>query len=193
MKRLRHINPKVQAKIVAEYKEKLPDGSYRFTLREIAALNEVSLSTVNLLARQANVQERPQGPRKLQVPSARVLKILRDATEPGITLAQVGIRNARVVVVNGKQVARPLSKQRVKQIIDFWKRRGNPGLKSRGFKPGDIIEWNERRFKVLRFDNARKGAVIDLGDNSKIDPFLWVFQGCRSRRVENADGHPATE
>lgn len=170
-------------KIIAEYKEQLPDGGYRYTLRQIADNNFVSLTAVNSLARQARVW-RPRRAHKLHVPSARILKLLRDSTEPGITLAEVGRRNPRVSVVDGKQVIKPLSKQRVKQIIDFWKQRNNTiNIRSRGYKPGDIIEWDDRQFEVVRYDNSHQGAVKDLSDGKTIDPFCWVHEGCRSHRV----------
>jgi hypothetical protein len=184
MKRIRQISPKVKMKIITEYKEKLSDGGYRYTLRQIAESNFVSLTAVNSLARQARVW-RPRRAHKLHVPSARVLKLLRDSTEPGITLAEVGRRNPRVSVVNGKQVIKPLTKQRVKQIIDFWKRRNSTlNIRSRGYKPGDILEWDERQFEVVRYDDARQGAVKDLSDGRTIDPFYWIHEGCRSRLVK---------
>lgn len=186
-KRLWNISKAVQAQIVAEYKEKLPNGNLRYRLTDIARMHEVSLSTVNNIARAAGCQDRPRG-RRLALPSARVLKILRDASTPGISYRQVGVLNPRLVTNrSGKRVRKPLSKQRVKQIIDFWQDRGNPGLRSRGFSRGDEIEWDGRLFTVVRYDSARQGAVIERSDGKLIDPFVWNFKGAVSRLVRTAD------
>lgn len=186
MKRIRYISPKVQLQIIEDYKEKQENGDYRYSLAEIAKKHEVSLSTVNNLARIAKCQGRPHGGRKLLVPNARTMKILRDATEPGITLEEVGRRNPRRFVSNGKEVTRPLSKQRVKQIVDFWKGR-QVKVRSRGFEPGDVIKWNHRLFTVLRYDSPHKGAVRDNTDNQVIDPFYWVRGVDRSVLVTPVD------
>lgn len=186
MKRIRYISGKVQVQIIEDYKEKLPNGDFRYSLAEIAKKHEVSLSTVNNLARIAKCQGRPHGGRKLQVPDARTMKILRDATEPGITLEDVGRRNPRRVVTNGKETLVPLSKQRVKQIVDFWKGR-QVKVRSRGFEPGDVIRWNKRLFTVLRYDSPHKGAVRDQADDQVIDPFYWVRGIDRSVLVTPVD------
>lgn len=182
MKRIRYLSQKVHLQILDDYKKRLPNGDFEFTLRQIADKHEVSLSTVNNLARTANCQCRPHGGRKLQIPGHRAMLILRASTEPGITLEEIGRRFPRVVLVNGKQVTKPLSKQRVKQILDFWEKRGNPGLKVRGFKPGDKIEWGGKKFTVVRYDNDREGAVR-REDGVVIDPFLWVRGATRAKRV----------
>jgi hypothetical protein len=186
MKRIRYISGKVQVQIIENYKEKLPNGDYRYGLTEIAAKHEVSLSTVNNLARIAKCQGRPHGGRKLIVPDVRTMKILRDATEPGATLADVGRRNPRRFIVAGKEILKPLSKQRVKQLVDFWKKR-QLKIHTRGFAPGDVIQWNERLFTVLRYDDTHRGAVRDHADGKVIDPFLWVSGNSRSRRVSAVD------
>lgn len=183
MKRIRYISPAVQAQIIREYKEKNPDLTYKWKLQEIATRHEISLSSVNNLARMAKCQGRPQGGRKLAVPDARTMKLLRDATEPFITLEEVGRRNPRWVTVKGKRVLKALSKQRVSQLIKFWRKRGNPGLRGKGFKPGEQIVWAEQKFTVLRYDNSHKGAVKDDKDGKTIDPFYWVFKGSRSKLV----------
>jgi hypothetical protein len=186
MKRIRYISSKVQLQIIEDYKEKLPNGDYRYSLSQIAAKHEVSLSTVNNLARIAKCQGRPHGGRKLMVPNVRTMKILRDSTEPGITLEEVGRRNPRRVMVHGKESLVPLSKQRVKQIVDFWKDR-QVKIRSRGFQPGDVIEWDKRLFTVLRYDSPHRGAVRDQADGRVIDPFLWVRGTDRSKLVESVD------
>lgn len=182
-KRIRNISPAVQAQIIHDYKEKTPDGGYRYMLKEIADNYEISLSSVNNMARQAKCQGRPRGAKKIFVPSAAVMKILRDATEPFITLEEVGRRNPRKVVVNGKIVYKPLSVQRVSQIVKHWKERGNPGLRSKGFKPGDRIKWADQTFRVIRYDDSHKGAVQDEKDGAIIDPFYWVYKGSRSQLI----------
>lgn len=194
MKRIKYISPKVQVQIIEDYKAKNPDKSYKFTLQEIADKHEVSLSTVNNLARMAKCQGRPQGGRKLIVPDAKTMKLLRDATEVGITLDEVGRRNRRwVTLKSGRRVLKPLSKQRVSQIIAFWKKRGNPGLRTKGFKAGDKILWAEQYFTVVRYDDQHRGAVTDDKDGKLIDPFYWVHQGCRSKLVQAAPEAPAEE
>jgi hypothetical protein len=188
MSRINKIATVVQRKIIGMYKQKLPDGGYEFTLRQIADMNFVSLTAVNSLARQARVW-RPRRAHKLHAPTARILKLLRDATEPGITYAEVGRRNARIVFEDGKQVIKPLTKQRVKQIIDFWRKRNSAiKIRSRGFKPNDIIEWDNRQFSVLRYDNARQGAVREISDGRVIDPFNWIHDGCRSKLIKTCSG-----
>jgi transposase-like protein len=196
MKRLRDISKQVQAQIIEDYQERLPSGNYRLRLEDIAKKHEICLSTVNNLAAQAKAKAdeeakrngkvstwkpRPRG-RKLELPDARTLKLLRDATEPYISYAEVGRRNARWVTDpgTGKRVRKPLTKQRVKQIIDFWKAKGNPGVRNRGFKPGSKIRWNDRIFTVLRYDNSRSGAVREDRDGKKTDPFLWNYLGERA-------------
>lgn len=236
-KRLRYIDKEVLEKVVADYGARLPNGNFQYRLEDLAKKYEISLSTVNNIARAANCQGRPRG-KKLEMPDARTLKLLRDATEPYISYAAVGRRNARWVTVypryyirhdekrnlywsskgwgpqkkarkyssgvikkislpahgkwvkadnippEGKLEMKPLSKQRVKQIIDFWQSRGNPGVRSRGFKPGQKLVWNGRTFTVLRYDNCRQGAVVDDTDNAVIDPFLWYYQGMRAEIVD---------
>lgn len=186
MKRIRHISPKVQVQIVLDYRAKRPNGDYSYTLAEIAAKHEVSLSTVNSLARIARCQGRPHGGRKLVVPDARTMKILRDMTEPGATCEEVGRRNPRRIVVNGKTVMKPLTRQRIKQIVDFWKARSIK-VRSRGFSPGDVIQWNGRLFTVLRYDSTHRGAVRDHEDKRVIDPFYWVRGAQRSHLVTPVD------
>jgi hypothetical protein len=182
MKRIRYLSQKVHLQILDDYKKRLPNGDFQFTLRQIAEKHEVSLSTVNNLARMANCQCRPHGGRKLQVPGVRTMQILRALTEPGITFEEAGKRFPHWVTIKGKRVLKPLTKQRVKQIHDFWKKRGNPGLKVRGFQPGDVIEWGGKKFTVVRYDNDREGAVR-REDGVVIDPFLWVRGATRAKRV----------
>ncbi len=120
-----------------------------------------------------------------------MLKILRDFTEPNITLAEVGRRNPRIVIKRGKPVEVPRSKQRIKQIIDFWKKRNKSlAVYREVFKVGDIIEWNDRQFEVLRFDNQHRGAVKELSDGYTIDPFSWNHDNMRSKLVKAIDGRP---
>lgn len=240
MKRIKHISSKVQVQVVEDYRAKNPDGTYTFTLKQIASKHEISLSTVNNLARISKVQGRPKIGKKLIVPDARTMKLLRDATEMNITLEEVGRRNWRWVTeypryfvkhnrlpgtywskklkkwvktenpisyshlatkklkreilqdaelipaddtpVGGRRVKRALTKQRVSQLITFWKKRGNPGLRTKGFKPGDVIRWSSQTYTVIRYDDARKGAVKD-SKGFVIDPFHWVHLGARSKLV----------
>ena len=187
MKRIAHISVPVQMQIIREYKEKNPDGTYRWKLSEIADNHEISLSSVNKLAKESGCQGRPRGGRVQAVPNARIMKILRDASEPFITLEQVGILNPRVVRVNGKRKEKPLSRQRVSKIIKTWRKKlGTQNIRGKGFKPGDLIEWAKQRYAVVRYDNSHRGAVIDLKIMDVIDPFCWIFQGSRSFRVEAA-------
>lgn len=187
MKRIKHISPKVQVQVVDDYKAKNPDGTYKFTLQQIADKHEISLSTVNNLARIAKVQGRPKIGKKLIVPDARTMKLLRDATELNITLEEVGRRNKRWSTdpETGRRVLKPLTKQRVSQIINFWKKRGNPGLRTKGFVAGDVIKWADQVYTVVRYDSARKGAVKDA-EGDTIDPFYWVHLGCRSKLLTPA-------
>jgi len=192
MKRIKHISPKVQVQVVEDYKAKNPDGTYKLTLKQIAEKHEISLSTVNNLARISKVQGRPKIGKKLIVPDARTMKLLRDATELNITLEEVGRLNKRWTTdpATGRRVLKPLTKQRVSQIINFWKKRGNPGLRTKGFKPGDVIKWADQLFTVVRYDSARKGAVRDA-EGDVIDPFHWVHLGARSKLVTPAPAPPA--
>jgi transposase-like protein len=187
MRKIQHISGKVQVQIVQDYKEKLPNGLHRYTLKEIARKYEVSLSTVNNLARTARCQGRPHGGREQTVPTPRILKILRDSTEPGISLDEVGRRNPRCLVRRGKSVAVPLTKQRVSEIIRTWSRKLDmTKIHGRGFKPGDQIEWADQIYTVLRYDSSRQGAVREgtTDQGQVIDPFLWVHGGCRSKRLD---------
>lgn len=188
MKRIAHISVPVQAQIIREYKQKNPDGSYTYLLKDIADRHGISLSSVNNLAKAAHCQCRPRGGKTRMVPDARIMKILRDASEPFITMEAVGRRNPRVTVVNGRRKEVPLSKQRVSQIVNSWKKKlGALSIHSKGFKPGDKIVWFEQFYIVVRYDNSHRGAVIDLTDNQEIDPFCWVFKGSRSQIVEAAE------
>jgi hypothetical protein len=187
MKRVHHISAAVQVQIVNEYKQKSPDGNYTYTLKEIADNHEVSLSTVNKLAGMAQCQGRPRGGRTQTVPNARTMKILRDASEPGVTLEEVGRRNPRVIIVNGRRKKVPLTRERVRQIVQTWKERLDANtLHGRGFKPGDKIDWASIPHVVVLYHNSRQGAVIDLVDKKLIDPFCWIYKGFRSKLVEAA-------
>jgi hypothetical protein len=177
----------MQARIIADYKELNPRGHYKYTLREIAERHEISLSAVNNLVRTAKCQGRPKGGRFKETPSPRIMKILRDASEPFITLEEVGRRNPRVVVRRGKSKKIPLSKQRVAQIIKMWKDRVDKAkLHSKGFNPGDEIVWAGQHYIVVRYDSPHRGAVVDLAHNEVIDPFCWVYDGERSKRIKAA-------
>lgn len=185
MKRIHHISPAVQVQIVREYKEKSPDGNYTYILREIADRHEVSLSTVNKLAAMAGCQGRPRGGRVKTIPDARTMKILRDASEPGATYEGVGILNPRVVIVNGRRKKKPLTRQRISQIVQSWQKKlDSSALHGRGFKPGDKIDWAGVVHAVVCYDNSHQGAVIDLADKKLIDPFCWIFQGSHSKLIE---------
>lgn len=181
MKRMRYISGRVQTEILDDYREKLDNGNYRWTLAQIAEKHEVSLSTVNNLVRLKKCKCRPHGGPKLTVPDARTMKILRDATIPGIKLDEVGVMNPRIV----GGVEKPLTKQRISQLVIFWSKRYDK-IRSRAFKPGDILRWkggseswSERRYKVLRFDDHWQGAVVDLNDGRTIDPFQWTQGNAR--------------
>jgi hypothetical protein len=182
MKRTCYISAATQARIIREYKQKNPDDTYTWLLKEIAEHHDVSLSTVNNLAKMAGCQARPRGGRIQGVPNPRIMKILRDASEPFITLERVGELNPRVVMVNKRPKEIPLTRQRVSQIIRTWKSRlKGQRLHSKGFKPGDKIEWSDQEYVVLSYDSSHRGAVLDLADNKVIDPFCWVFKGSRSK------------
>lgn len=187
MKRLRNISDRVKLQIVADYKEKV-NGSYRYTLRQIADKHEVSLSSVNNLAKLAHCQCRPQGGKKNYTPSARDLKVLRDLTLPGITYAEVGRMNPHQVIdkATGKLVTKPLTKARVGQIVETWRKRGMPKVRSQGFKRGQRIEWAGQYFTVLRYDNSHQGAAKAEANGEIYDPFVWMFKGKRSRVVDEA-------
>jgi hypothetical protein len=176
---MRYLSGRVQLQILAEYKARLPSGAYRYRLKEIAQRHEVSLGTINNLAREADCPRRPHGTRAEPVPDARIMKILRDWTEPGITLEEVGRRNPRVV--NG--LVKPLTRQRVQQIIATWRRRGLR-VRSRAFKRHDLIEWGGATYEVIRYDNRRRGAVRNVKTGHTIDPFQWVQGRTRSRKLE---------
>lgn len=189
MKRMAHISSAVQHQIIQDYKEKNPDNTYRYKLTEIAQKHEISLSSLHILARMARCNGRKRGGNAKMVPDARTMKILRDATEPGITFDAVGERNPRIV--NGKKV--PITKSRVSKIIQVWKKRlGKRKLYSKGFNEGDIIEWADQRFTVLRYDNSHRGAVQELllegnkwVEGKIIDPFCWIYQGQRSKLIKS--------
>lgn len=183
--RVCHISLPVQLQIIREYKEKNPDGSYRWKLQEIADRHEISLSSVNKLAKSARCLSRPRGGRTQVVPNARIMKILRDASEPFITMKEVGRRNPRVVMVRGKPVQKPLSRARISKILLTWRKRmGDNNLRGKGFKPGDLIEWSAQRYVVVRYDNSHRGVAIDLKTNIEIDPFCWVYLNNRSSLVQ---------
>ncbi len=185
MKRINHISYPVQLQIIREYKEKNPDDTYRWRLWEIADRHEISLSSVNKLVKAAQCQSRPRGGRVQVVPSARIMKILRDASEPFITMAEVGRRNPRIVMVDDKPEQIPLTRARVSKIILTWKKKlGSYSLRGKGFKPGDIIEWYHQRYVVVRYDNPHRGAAIDLLTLEEIDPFCWVYRRRRSSLVQ---------
>jgi len=187
MSRLRHISPKVKEKIVNDYKQKLPGGGYLFTVEQIANNNGVSERTVNYLAHQARVHRGCGRWRRLDTPSPRVLKILRDYSEPGMTLVEVGRRNGRMV--NGKVM--PLTKQRVQQIVSRWRERLPAGKVSRRFKRGDILCWDSRYFRVVRYIDDQKGIVHEVSAETgvaiaRINPFHWRWakDGTRAELVE---------
>jgi len=187
MKRLHNIAERVKLQIVKDYKDKV-NGQYRYTLREIADNHEVSLSTVNNLARAAHCQCRPQGgSQKTYDPSPRDLKVLRDCTIPGISYAEVGKLNPRKVLdpATGQLISKPLSKARVHQIVETWRKRGMPKLHGHAFKKGQRIEWDGQFFTVLRYDNNRQGAVRAEDSGEIWDPFLWVFKGDRAKLVRD--------
>jgi hypothetical protein len=188
-KRLRNISQKIRLQIAAEYQE-CQNGVFRYRLQDIADRYEVSLSTVHNIARMAHCQGRPQGGRRHTVPSARDMKVLRDATIPGIGLREVGEMNGRWALDRRtkKMKRTPLSRQRVHQIIQAWTGRGFkvPAVRGRGFKPGQKIEWKKHVFTVLRYDDARKGAAISDEDNSLYDPFFWTYEGCKARLVPDS-------
>jgi hypothetical protein len=184
MKRLHNISESVRAQIIADYKRR-ENGQYVFTLREIAQMHEISLSSVNNVAHMAGCQCRPQGGKKSYTPSARDMKVLRDMTIPGITLDEVGKMNPRAVYDPelGRTVLKALTKQRVCQIAATWRKRGLPVLHGKGFKKGQRIEWDGQFFTVLRYDNARRGAVKT--EKGEIwDPFFWVYKGQRAKAAE---------
>lgn len=213
MKRVAHIGRTVQIEIIRQYKEKDAEGNYVHTLQKIANDHEVSLSTVNNLARIAKCQGRPRGGKVKRIAGPRIMKILRDASELGITLEEVGRRNPRIVdlerylsrhclsmgelkrrrpdaIISNGKVQIPLTKQRVSEIISTWRAKLNEqSIKSRGFKKDDIIEWAGQRYTVVRYHNSHRGAVIDQSDNRLIDPFCWFYKGSRSKLVER-DGKP---
>lgn len=185
MKRTPQISVATQAQIIKEYKQKNPDGSYTWLLTDIAERHDVSLSTVNNLAKAAHCQCRPRGGKTRLIPDARIMKILRDASEPFITMDEVGRRNPRTVLVNGRRKSVPLSKQRVSQIVNRWKDKlDSQAIHSKGFHPGDRIEWSNQKYVIVRYDNSHRGAVIDLSDGKLIDPFCWVFKGDRAKLTE---------
>jgi predicted DNA-binding protein YlxM (UPF0122 family) len=186
MKRLEHLSTMAQKQIINQYCERIADGTYRYALYEIARDNEVSRSMINNIVRQARLPLRTQRRRKLKIPSARVLKILRDATEPGVTLEEAGRRNPRVIFAGGKQVLVPLTKQRIKQLVDFWEPKGYPGRHSLRFNPGDEIEWGGNHYTVVKYINNRKGVVTDHADDQKINPFMWYHRGEYARLVKAA-------
>ena len=184
-KRIKHISTAVQLQIIREYKEKNLDGSYKWKLEEIADRHEISLSSVNNLAKAAGCQCRPRGGRVQIVPNARIMKILRDASEPFTTLERVGQLNPRVTVVGGKRKEKPLTRQRVSMILKTWRKKlGKQSLRTKSFKPGYIIQWAGTKYVVISYDNSYHGAVIDLTDKSLIDRFCWVFAGRRAVLVE---------
>ena len=186
-KRLRNLSKSVQQQIVAEYIEKLPGGNYRFLVKQIADNHEVSLSTVFKLVKRTGCQERPRGRggHVMDVPDAQTFKILRDASDPHNTYSFVGIINPRPVTVirNGKSVTifKPRSKARIHQIVKRWSKI-DLGKYGRGFKPGEKIVWNHRVFTVVRYDSSFQGAAIEDINGKEWDPFVWNYQGMRSRR-----------
>jgi hypothetical protein len=45
------------------------------------------------------------------------------------------------------------------------------------------VEWNRRRYRVLRYDDARKGAAVNIETGDMHDPFFWRHLGERCVRV----------
>jgi hypothetical protein len=162
------------------------DGEPRWTLHSIAAKYEICWESVVKLVKLAGFTPRVKGAHKQQLPSARVMKILRDHSEPGATYAETGIRNPRCVKVNGKIVRVPLSRQRIKQIVDFWTKRRKYKIKRRGFRIGELLYWGPgHMLEVLRYDDETKGAVKDHSTGKIMDPFLWVQKGYkRPKRIK---------
>ena len=180
----KHLSGRAKLEIIQEYREMNPDGTKRYIVRDIAKMHGVSLGTVNNLVRRGTCPARRRGGQIVKVPSARTLKILRDATEPGMTLQKVGERNPRYVTENGKKVAKPLTRQRIMQIVKTWsKRRVTYDLHGRGFKPGDVIEWDGGLYTVTRYDDRHKGAVRDNVDGLVIDPFFWTRGAPAAKRA----------
>jgi hypothetical protein len=184
VKKLRHISHEVQLEILHEYQQK-EHGVYTWKLKEIAVRHEISLSSVNKLVKATDCPGRPRGGKPQAVPSARVMKILRDASEPFITYAEVGRRNAHWTVVDGKRKLVAMSRARVSKIVQHWRKKlGANKIRGKGFKPGDLIDWDSTHYYVLRYDNAHRGAVLEKGTATVIDPFCWIFQRRRSHLVE---------
>jgi hypothetical protein len=209
VKRPKYLSAAIRENVMRECREVGVSGA-RWTLKEIAGRHGISLSSVNKLIREAGIQGRP---RRIQVlPSARVMKILREASEPGISYAQVGRQNPRIVRIGNRKVMRPTSRAWVSHLVRLWTQRlDSRKLHSKGFRPGDIIEWAKQRYVTVRYDSSHQGATIELDeagharlqtpdgrpivsllDGQKIagliNPFVWKYQGKRSRLVE-----PTTE
>lgn len=193
MKYMAHLSKKVQVQIIQEYLEKAPDGKiYKYTLKQIADKHEISVGTVNGLVREAkkNPKFKGRGPgrRRQAFLNARIMKILRDAGVEGRTMEEVGELNPRIVTSkNGVKERVPLSRQRVAKILKKWQHvMKKSRLRGKRFRPGDLIQWDQQRFRVVRYDTALKGAAIDERDGTLIDPFIWVYQGARARMVQPA-------
>lgn len=184
MKHFRHLSPAAQLKIIRQYKQKTPEGNPLYKLKQIAVMNEISLSTVNKLLKLAKCDHRKRGRRNWEM-TPRVLKILQDYSEPNTTLEKVGKMNPHYVMIRGKLKSVPLSRQRVSKIIKRWQGHFKEAThKPRGFRPGDKVEWATIHFIVVDYYNPRTGSVIDLRDNGEIVNFQWSHQRCRTSLVE---------
>ena len=181
LKRIRNLGEEVKSTIVADYAEKREDGYRRWTLVQLAEKYEICWESIVKIVKNAGGNLRQSGARRQSIPSARVMKILRDASEPGSTYEEVGMRNPRYVKENGKIVPRPLSRQRIKQIVDHWTKIRGFKLRERGFRVGEMLYWGGGHLlEVIRYDDDKKGAVHDHSTGKAIDPFYWV-QGMRLR------------
>lgn len=188
MRKRKHIAPGVLQAILADYKDKLPDGSWKYKASEIAAKFEISAASITNIAKSANLKLRQRGGRKLRYPSPLHMAILKEAQQPGISMEEIGelhyhkvkvMKNGKPVKKNGKYEyePRPLTRARVSQILQFWKGHTfSEAMTGRGFKVGDVIEIRGNKLTVVRYDNSKCGAVkTERGD--VVDPFYWRHEG----------------
>jgi len=148
--------PETRAAAVADYRNKLP-------LKLIAARHGYTPATISIWARAAKIERRPRGIQLSDTPSDRDRAI---------------IRRAREVPIN--QVAKEfrLTRARIWSIRKKWREAG--WVEPLPWKAGDWIEWAGVRFRVLRVDDERRGAVkTESGET--VDPFTWRFKGHYSR------------
>ena len=151
-------DPEIRAAAVEDYCNHVP-------LKVIAKKYGFTPATISIWAKAANVKRRARGIQPTDCPSDRDRAIIRRSREVAI-----------------KDVAKEfkMTRARVWSIRSNWKKAG--WQEPLPWKVGDTIEWAGERFRVLRVDNEKRGAVRTEGGKT-IDPFAWRYQGVSAKLV----------